>query len=94
MVENFFLVVMCHLIGDYVLQIDYIAKTKGENWYHLFVHCALYVLPFYLCFGLDYKIVILFVAHVIVDVAKARYKIISYWEDQCLHYATCFSLWL
>lgn len=53
MLENIFLIIMCHLIGDYVLQSDFIAKTKGENWYHLFVHCALYVLPFYLCFGFD-----------------------------------------
>ena len=35
------LVVLCHLIGDYVLQCDFIAQTKGKNWYHLFVHCAL-----------------------------------------------------
>lgn len=94
MFENLFLAVMCHLIGDYVLQIDYIAKTKGENWYHLFVHCALYVLPFYICFGYDFKIAILFIAHIIADAAKSRYKTIGYWEDQCLHYITCFSCYL
>ncbi len=31
------LIVLCHLIGDYVLQCDFIAQTKGKNWYHLFV---------------------------------------------------------
>lgn len=41
--ETLFKLVMCHLVGDYVLQIDFIAKTKGENWYHLLVYC----LPFY-----------------------------------------------
>ena len=41
------LLVFCHLVGDYVLQNDFIAKNKGSNWYHLFVHCALYCLPFY-----------------------------------------------
>lgn len=45
--ETLFKLVMCHLVGDYVLQIDFIAKTKGENWYHLLVHCLLYCLPFY-----------------------------------------------
>ena len=35
------LLVFCHLVGDYVLQSDFIAKTKGSNWYHLFVHCAM-----------------------------------------------------
>lgn len=47
------LIVLCHLIGDYVLQCDFIAQTKGKNWYHLFVHCALYCVPFLIAFGLD-----------------------------------------
>lgn len=45
MIEKIVILIMCHLIGDYVLQIDFIAKTKGQNLYHLFVHCALYCLP-------------------------------------------------
>ena len=52
--------VLCHLVGDYVLQLDFIAHTKGTNWYHLFVHCALYVLPFYILFGLTWQLVIIF----------------------------------
>ena len=34
------LIILCHLIGDYVLQCDFVAQTKGKNWYHLFIHCA------------------------------------------------------
>ena len=41
-----FKLLVCHLIGDYVLQTDFIAKTKGENLYHLIVHCVLYTVPF------------------------------------------------
>lgn len=33
------LLVFCHLVGDYVLQNDFIAKTKGSNWYHSFIFC-------------------------------------------------------
>lgn len=29
LIETLFRLVMCHLVGDYVLQIDFIAKTKG-----------------------------------------------------------------
>ena len=47
------LLVFCHLVGDYVLQNDFIAKTKGSNWYHLFVHCALYCLPFLSCLWIN-----------------------------------------
>ena len=78
--------VLCHLIGDYVLQCDYIAKTKGENWYHLFVHSALYCVPFMLSFESGCH-AILFVTHMIIDAGKAKYKKIAYLDDQLMHYA-------
>lgn len=92
--ENIFLIVICHLIGDYVLQSDFIATTKGSNWYHLFVHCALYVVPFYIFFGLDWRIVILFVVHIVVDPLKARWNKTTYFQDQVIHYATAFALYI
>ena len=88
MIETIVLLIMCHLIGDYVLQIDFIAKTKGENWYHLFVHCTLYIVPFYICFGFVWQLAIIFIAHLIIDPLKARYNKINYWQDQVLHYLT------
>lgn len=85
--------VLCHLIGDYVLQSDFIAQTKGKNWYHLFVHCALYVVPFYLVFGLDWRLAFLFITHLITDALKARYGMINYVTDQIIHYA-CMIVYL
>jgi len=35
MLETLFKLILCHLVGDYVLQIDYIAKTKGSNIFSL-----------------------------------------------------------
>lgn len=32
----------CHLFGDYVLQTPYLAETKGQNGYHMFVHCTVF----------------------------------------------------
>lgn len=87
-IELLLKLLFCHLVGDYVLQIDFIAKTKGENWYHLFVHCVLYCLPFYMCFGIDWRLLVILVAHLIVDPLKARYKKISYTQDQVIHYIT------
>ena len=86
MAKTLFILVICHLIGDYFLQSDFIAKTKGQNWYHLFVHCILYVVPFYIAFGLDLRFVIIFISHVIIDALKARYHAISYLGDQVIHY--------
>ena len=81
--------ILCHLVGDYVLQIDFIAKSKGSNIYHLLVHCLLYCLPFYIVFGLTWQLIPLLILHIIIDLLKARYKLIPYWLDQVLHYATC-----
>jgi hypothetical protein len=78
--------VLCHLVGDYVLQTDFIAKTKGTNWYHLFVHCALYILPFIATYGFVWQSVIVFVTHFTIDALKARRGKISYQTDQMLHY--------
>lgn len=91
MIEQIVKMVLCHLVGDYVLQIDFIAQTKGKNWYHLFVHCALYVVPFYIVFGFDYRLLVLFITHLIIDSLKARWNGIEYWEDQVSHY---FIAWL
>lgn len=84
--ETIIKLILCHLIGDYVLQIDFIAKTKGKNFYHLLVHCALYCAPFYLCFGFVWQLGVLFITHVIIDALKARYNKINYVVDQILHY--------
>lgn len=78
---------MCHLLGDYVLQVSFIAETKGNNWYHLFVHCALYCLPFFIAFGLGWQLAVIFATHMIIDPLKARYGKINYITDQILHYA-------
>lgn len=79
--------IMCHLLGDYVLQVSFIAETKGNNWYHLFVHCALYCLPFFIAFGLGWQLAIIFATHMIIDPLKARYGKINYITDQILHYS-------
>lgn len=76
----------CHLIGDYVLQNDFIAKTKGNNWYHLVVHSLLYCLPLYVLFGLDLRMIFILFAHIITDMLKARYNKITYFQDQLMHY--------
>lgn len=94
MFETILIIILCHLVGDYVLQVDFIAKTKGTNWYHLFVHCALYVLPFYIVFGLTWQLEFIFVAHMIIDPLKARYNKINYVTDQILHYVVALVYFL
>lgn len=86
--------ILCHLLGDYVLQLDVIAHTKGKNIYHLFVHCALYCVPFVILYGYDIKTLYLFATHFIVDILKSKYNLISYFQDQTLHYIVLLFLFL
>jgi len=80
-------IIMCHLVGDYVLQCDFIAQTKGKNWYHLLVHCFLYTVPFYVVFGFNWQLIVILLTHIIIDPLKARWKKINYATDQIIHYA-------
>ena len=86
MLDTILLLITCHMLGDYFLQINRIADTKGSSWYHLAVHCVLYIVPFIITFGLDWRIYALLLSHLIVDALKARYKKITYTQDQALHY--------
>lgn len=86
MIKLIITLIFCHLIGDYVLQTDFIAKTKGTNWYHLFVHCVLYCLPFFIVYGLTWQLLFVFIMHFVIDPLKARYNKINYVTDHLLHY--------
>ena len=72
-------------MGDYVLQTDFLAKTKGYNVWHLFAHSVLYSLPFMIAFGFDWKVPFIIGTHIVIDASKARYKVINYVTDQVLH---------
>ena len=94
MSKTIVLIILCHLMGDYVLQCDFIAQTKGNNWYHLFVHCALYTLPFGVVYGFVWQTILVFITHIFIDVLKARYKKITYTTDQILHYVVACSYFI
>ena len=80
--------IMCHILGDYVLQTRFIADSKGMNWYHMFIHCVLYCVPFFIAYGLCWQLGVIFITHMFIDPLKARYGVINYTTDQILHYLT------
>lgn len=94
MIERIFVLLICHMIGDYVLQNNFLATTKGSNWYHLFVHSALYTVPFYLAFGFGPELILLLVSHFIIDALKARYQIIGYSTDQIWHFTVLIGAYI
>ena len=88
MIKLLYKLIACHFVGDYVLQNDFLAQTKGSNWWHLIVHCVLYTIPFAVMFGFDWRIAVIIATHIIVDALKARWKFIGYLIDQLIHLAT------
>jgi len=84
---SLYALLICHFVGDYVLQGDYIAMTKGINLWHMLVHTFLYIVPFCFVFGWCWQMYVILLSHYIIDTLKARYKLISYATDQVLHIA-------
>lgn len=91
--EKVLMLLFCHFVGDYALQSDFIAKTKGANWWHLIVHSTLYLLPFYVCFGVSAVLLVTWIIHFVTDACKARYRVIGYITDQVVHLLNLL-LWL
>jgi hypothetical protein len=88
MIEIALKLILCHLIADYFLQTNYIAQNKGKDLYILFVHCALYIVPFFVVFGFTWHLIPLFVLHIVLDYLKATKGKTKLWQDQLLHFIT------
>ena len=90
---NLIKIIFCHIVGDYLLQTDYMAKEKNNNLYILFVHCVCYCIPFIYIFGFNYKIICLLIFHMIIDWMKTKHYI-NIVEDQIAHYAFAMGIFL
>ena len=88
-VQFLYKLLACHFMGDYVLQVNYIAQTKGKNWWHMVTHCILYTVPFALTFGIDWRLAVILISHFIIDSLKARWHVIGYAADQVDHLLIC-----
>ena len=69
-----------HLVGDYLLQNDWMAQNKkkpGINGFlSCFVHCLLYSIPFLFFYNLV-AVLIIFLFHFIID----RYYFVKWYMD-------------
>ena len=84
-ISKVYMLLALHMLGDYVLQTDFLAKTKGKNPWHLLAHCVTYTLPFALAYGIDWRIAFLLATHFAIDALKAHYGRITYMQDQVAH---------
>ncbi|NQV90435.1 DUF3307 domain-containing protein [Candidatus Uhrbacteria bacterium] len=92
-----FLVYMAlHMIGDFPFQSPWMIQGKETSWEVLVYHCMTYTAMFVL--GLLHPelashitvqgLALIFVSHILIDAAKARWKWIKQiWVDQLLHFS-------
>lgn len=70
--------ILLHLIGDYLLQNDWMAAHKArfnlQGWLACSVHCILYTIPFCFFFTIETCAIIL-VSHFLID----KFQLALYW---------------
>lgn len=71
-------ILFAHMLGDYFLQTDYLAKNKGKDNYILLAHCILYSLGIGIVFGIfgitltTIDLALISAIHYPIDYLKAR----------------------
>lgn len=58
---------ICHLVGDYVLQSDWMANNKTKKWLPAIVHAVLYSVPFLLLTTSVLAIAVIASTHLLID---------------------------
>lgn len=66
--------ILCHLVGDYVIQTDHMAQEKTKSLAVAFWHAATYTLPFLLVTQSPITLGIICVTHALID----RYRLARY----------------
>ena len=65
---------LCHLVGDYVLQSDWMASTKTKSVWAAVVHAFTYTLPFLVVTRSWKALLLIFLTHAVIDHFRlARY---------------------
>ena len=66
---------IAHLIGDYILQNDWIANEKTKRTIPALIHICLYGIPFYFLVGFSYSLLFIIGTHFFID----RFRLATYW---------------
>ena len=67
---------VAHMVGDYILQSDWMVREKGRNNFACMVHCIAYGLPFLFLTTNPYTLAVIVGSHFFIDRWRlARYLI-------------------
>ncbi|AWN05894.1 hypothetical protein SEA_CRICKO_28 [Streptomyces phage CricKo] len=67
-------VLLAHLVGDYILQSDWMANEKTKRWFPAWAHGVTYGLPFLFVTNSPWALAVIVVTHVVID----RYRLAKY----------------
>lgn len=70
-------ILLCHLVGDYVLQNHIMATRKTSSWLWATIHSVFYGLPFLLLVSSWEQWAVIVGTHIIID----RFRIAAWWVD-------------
>lgn len=68
---------LCHLVGDYVLQNHWMATNKVKAWIPAIIHATLYMLPFLLLTHNAKALFMMWLTHLLID----RFRLAKYWVE-------------
>ncbi len=60
-------IVLAHLVGDYVLQSDWMANEKTKRWIPAWAHAITYGLPYLLVTQSPLALAVIVVTHAVID---------------------------
>ena len=64
---------LAHLVGDYLLQNDWMAQKKTQNWWPACLHALTYSI-FFLLIANIFAVAVIFFTHLLID----RFRLIKY----------------
>lgn len=85
--NNIILLIIFHVIGDFYLQSESVAKDKKNLNRSMLIHALIYSIPFFIFFFYIKKsvllLIIVVVSHLIIDICSVRFKN-KYKDKECL----------
>jgi hypothetical protein len=71
---TWFWIIMCHMVGDYLLQPNWMAELKTQVWWPAVIHGIVYTLPYLLLTTNVWALLMISVTHMVID----RYRLVKY----------------
>ena len=85
---------ICHLIGGFCIQNHMTEKLRRKHWYMIVVHALLYCIPFLIVYHLNHRLIILFLAQVLLSYCVTKYKELTYFREHIISIGIAMLLYL